>query len=224
LHFYPSRYTINTDIIFQATGKPDQIWSVKKEHFMPNYKRYALFWFIMNFCGSTLGWTISSWLEIRIDVSFEVLFYLLAIGLSLALTQWLVIRKFIPKSSWWPIITTVGWLSGYPVAYAFILPSNTLPIGVSETLRLVLMCGWVAVLQWLGLRDHFSSAGWWILVNAVGGAVGALIFYLVLKDWITTEYAANAILIGLGRGAALGLGLATLTTYGLFFWLKPKNI
>jgi hypothetical protein len=191
---------------------------------MDNYRRYAASWFFANFIGSTLGWVISSWFETRLNASIAILIYLLAIGLSLALAQWLILRKFLPNSSWWPIITTVGWVSGYPIAFIFIMPVLALPTGVSETLRLVLMCAWVGVLQWLGLRDHFHSSIWWILVNALGGAVGALLFYLVLKDWITAQYAANAVMIGLGRGASLGLGLAALTTFGLFFWLRPKKI
>jgi len=129
-------------------------------------------------------------------------------GLVLGAAQWLVLRQTIPLSGWWIVATSIGLAIGLALSVAWTGTSIELrPLIV----RAVLTGGMIGVAQWLLLRRHVAMAGLWIVVVAIGWALGWAVTRAagvdLSKDWLVF-------------GASGALAFAALTGLALLYLLR----
>jgi len=127
-----------------------------------------------------------------------------AIGGSVGVMQWLVLRWQIPRAGWWVLPSIVGWTVGAAVGmYLGDTASQALVndvVGDTEGNDLAGQATWfgvafgatigtaVGLMQWLVLRRQVSWAGWWILANiiawslALGIGVGSVALSTLVID------------------------------------------
>ncbi len=119
-----------------------------------------------------------------------------AIGISIGIAQWLVLRARVARSGWW-ILASAG---GFAVAFGAIG-------SVEEVVAVAFAVGVVSVgiAQWLVLRTQVPRSGWWVLASAVSIAVGfGIIFALPEAVGEAVSYAiSETIAAGIG-GAVVG--------------------
>jgi hypothetical protein len=113
-----------------------------------------VFWLQWVLVG-TLGWFLG--LALIGDVG---------IGAAMGIMQWLVLRPQVRQASWWIVASIVGWIIGL-VAIAVVPPE----IGALTGIMLGVVFG---TAQWFILRRWVDGAGWWIVVSALGWAVGPI--------------------------------------------------
>ncbi len=149
--------------------------------------------------------------------------------MSLALQQWLILRRWIPKVGWWAPVTLVAWAVGPTVGFtigALVSDLSGMALGavsnVKELPSLVQTFVGYALVgvvvgggQWLVLRRSLPRAGWWVLASALTwgfgelAAAGGAELVNGLKDttgpelWYAGYWGANALLHALVSGAAL---------------------
>ena len=87
-------------------------------------------------------------------------------------TQWLVLRRYVPRSGRWVAATVLGWSVG--IFVASVLAGTFIP--EVEGFRLFVSMAFVAGAaggwsQWMVIRSHFQGAAWWIPISAVGWAI-----------------------------------------------------
>lgn len=98
-----------------------------------------------------------------------------SIGISLAIAQWLTLRRHLPQARWWVLATIVGWVVGAATIFTVV------PVGVAPRLvEYVVAFGTIGlalgVTQWPVLTRQVPHAGWWILASLVGWGVLPLVF------------------------------------------------
>jgi len=101
-----------------------------------------------------------------------------ALGIGLAVLQWLILRQHIATARWWIFATLGGWLLAYGVLQfatgsasaltAWAAQTDTTIYSVVIMLALGLSLG---VVQWLVLRVHIKWASAWILASMIGFAL-----------------------------------------------------
>ncbi len=89
------------------------------------------------------------------------------LGAAFGLGQWLVLRKYMPRSGWWVLATAIGYtLPG--------LVGRLFPIGLSDLQPVLMPLEFgiaLGVLQWLVLCQRLYQAGWWIVFSIAGWAL-----------------------------------------------------
>jgi hypothetical protein len=139
--------------------------------------------------GSTVGWGATS------EQEAGLLLPLLGLAVLL-LGQWLILRRFISRAGWWPLLSTVGLLAGTLLGSELgdqveRLASNLLlalpesVVSADASLRLSSLLGpavagaclgdGLGLCQWLLLRGQLPGAGWWPLASTLGFALGAAV-------------------------------------------------
>ena len=114
---------------------------------------------------------------------------LLLTGVIFGLGQWAVLSPVLRSRTWladalWLPATAISGLSGYlliatlgvhvlgPVLIAWTAPYENF---ASHMIFLTTLWAIIGLGQWPLLRDLLPHAGWWVLLSAGGGAMGALI-------------------------------------------------
>ncbi|MBC8507925.1 MAG: hypothetical protein ISR58_03045 [Anaerolineales bacterium] len=115
-----------------------------------NWKLWLLWVF-----ATTLGWLVgSSFLPLE-----------LVAGLSIGVAQWLVLRPLFPHSWWWIVLSASGWMLGWGISMALVIPESA-----------ALIAGIVGLstggFQWYSLRRWVPIAHWWILVSTLAWIIG----------------------------------------------------
>ncbi len=85
-------------------------------------------------------------------------------GTLFGLGQWLVLRKYLPRTGWWVLATLVGY--SIPLSSGMLYaggPSELGPVFMGLEFGIAL-----GVLQWLVLRNRVYQAGWWIPITLAG--------------------------------------------------------
>lgn len=80
--------------------------------------------------------------------------------------QWPVLRPHIMGSAWWILASCVG--AGIEATMRGVM------VGGSVYLSYALSGAVFGLMQWLVLRSHLTSAGWWVVVSPIGWVVGRL--------------------------------------------------
>jgi hypothetical protein len=129
---------------------------------------------------------------------------LLLAGALFGIAQWLVLRRFVPRTGWAVLAASAGVWLGYVVGYEVLgFPFDyILGPGLAATLG--------AVVQWFALRRQVVGAGWLVLASALGfmlgGAVGLVPAFLGLGDAIGSTYLGWIALNGLMGAIAGAIG------------------
>jgi hypothetical protein len=104
------------------------------------------------------------------DINISVvrgLGFLLALAVTLAIFQWLLLRRHLPHAGWWMPVTVLGWLAaGILISTTGYLLSSQGMLWQSAPLALFALTGaTVGLSQWLFLRRVVPRAGWWLLIS-----------------------------------------------------------
>lgn len=174
--------------------------------------RQAAAWILATSISAAIGWAGGPYLAFSQSEFLNVLFYLSFIGLCIGFAQWLVIRGIIRNSIWWSFVTILGWMSAVPILGVI---AHLTRLAVDYIVVFALVCIWVSAIQWLGIREYFRTALWWIALSGIGGAFGWALNDLFVQTIVNQVSGGNAIIINLGHGLCLGLGLGTFTALGL---------
>jgi hypothetical protein len=163
-------------------------------------------WVLANFIGWAVGLTLGAlatialgqldWVNVDRTLIYAVL---VAVGLTSGLTQWTVIRHFLPYSFAWVFCT----LGGYLLVLLLIALGNQTQI-VAGAAIFALICILIGLPQWLLLRRSYQRAVVWVAATAIG-----FVSFLWLAIHPITS-PASGILTGslLGALAAVPPGLA----------------
>ena len=168
------------------------------------------------------------------------IFFSLAITTSV--TQWLLLRPFLPGAQRWILATIAGWLAGGLViaAESFVLNTTGLPSMLTFILGAVSIGAVLGTAQMLYLRHVIPNAGWWLVINVlafsslllVGPTVTNLIelFAVLILPGLITGVGMRALIVRRpipsgeaavstqGRGQSLPRwSLLILTVLGLIF-------
>jgi hypothetical protein len=134
-------------------------------------------WILATTLGWALGWIVSEF----------------AVGLTVGLAQWFVLRGQLERPGWWILASAVGWAAGRGLAGAVIPTGN--PVLIGGTVGAIL-----GITQWLVLRTQAFQSWWWIVLSAASWG-------LALTGFL------GAPLVGAIAGASTGLGLEPLLRY-----------
>jgi hypothetical protein len=159
--------------------------------------RITLLWLFATMIGTVFGIVSSLTLVtgLALDGAPPVLVGITGgcgLGVGIGLAQWLVLRRHIPAAGWWVLASIGGGISGVVLAlplsealqplFAMFLGETlerrpTVPrVSWSDVLALGVTGAVVGLVlgsaQWLVLRRHARSAGWWIGASSVGWMAG----------------------------------------------------
>jgi hypothetical protein len=124
-------------------------------------------------------------------------------GVSIGLTQWLVLRRQIRQAGWWIVASILGWGLGLALVESLIKIIDW-PFGS--------VVGWsmagmvIGTMQWLVLHRQVPRARWWILANTVGWIV----------SWamsLVGNGIVGLIILAATGGAVTGLSLTWMLRY-----------
>jgi len=96
------------------------------------------------------------------------------VGLLTGVVQYGLLRRYLPRMSWWVLATTGGWLMG-ALLIAIAIWLNRTDGSFNLDLALILMGLGIGASQWLLVRRRLPRAGWWIGANVVGWGLLGLI-------------------------------------------------
>ena len=149
-----------------------------------------------------------------------------AAGAVVGIAQWLVLRRWLPQSSWWvpanAFGNAVGWSIGQNLNMAV---GRAAP--VSETFGAVVI-GMLAgaasgFVEWLMFRGRLPQVRWWVPAAATAATVGLIIQFGLVNDvprplLESTGLLLPFVLTGLG-GAMSGLVMGT----AVFVLLRARD-
>jgi hypothetical protein len=127
--------------------------------------------------ATTLAWTINGMALIYANVS--PLCLLPIIGF----TQWYVLEYYLPKVRWWIWTNILGVSISGVIITALLIGGVSQNIVAHPLFSGTLTGIFVGILQWFFLRQRVSKAGWWILANIVGVALGKAISFGASTIW-----------------------------------------
>jgi|GEM_PF-746191 len=144
--------------------KPKQLFIEKpliklQWHFLP-------LWIIANAIGYSSGGVISASVSDYVKGDFGVICSFAVMSMAIALTQWLVIRKYILGMKWllatWLGGTVGGTISSWTSWELALRYGETIDFFVIYTCLRGLTIG---IAQWKVLSKYFKLADWWIVAT-----------------------------------------------------------
>ncbi len=125
--------------------------------------RFWVQWVLTNIVGwsggAILGWIGGTVVYQSVRSHFMALtIFGFAVGASVGIMQWLVLRRRVYRAGWWVLATATGSAVGAAVGSVFGTSIGAALLGVVS----------VAIMQWLVLRRQVYRAGWWMLITVVG--------------------------------------------------------
>jgi hypothetical protein len=145
-------------------------------------------------------------------------------GSVVGTAQWLVLRRPLKSMKWsaWTLVTALGacvaWTLGMIPSTLMSIGSDTGGAASAQMSDLVIyalaaamgiLLGTIlGVPQWLVLRRHLPTAGWWIVANALAGMIGMVVVFMgtsfIPAEGITLQVALLLLLFVIVAGAAVG--------------------
>lgn len=145
-----------------------------------------------------------------------------------SMVQWLVLRQHLRPLGWWPVVTIIGAITGWLLVTAFVTSSYT----YRETFRSNLlifsfMLAVIGVAQWIVLRRHVQSSGWWVLASAIGGALiwpaYSVVAATTLAGAATARGVGSAAIVAVAlQGGVSAAAYAVVTAFALLWLLRGK--
>jgi hypothetical protein len=129
-------------------------------------------------------------------------------GLGYGIAQWLVLRRLISGSKWWPLATGIGFMLAAAL-FGVIALAGVQNIMVNEVIHNVVAGAGAGAAQWLILRRQMYAADWWVLVNIAG----FLLAGAVINRMVVAAGGNEAI------GGILGVTAMTMLTGAVLVWL-----
>lgn len=113
---------------------------------------------------SAIGWFAISSGEITRAIGFFS-----GLAITTSVTQWLLLRHFLPSAQRWIPVTMAGWLTGGLVIAAEVTLSNSLglPTMLAFALGAVSIGAILGGTQMLFLRGIIPNAEWWLAINVL---------------------------------------------------------
>lgn len=133
--------------------------------------------------ATTLGWL----------VSLALLPHEIGVGLIIGIAQWLILRPIFSQAWWWIITSSIGWALGWGLV-SLVSPPQI------ETLVGAILGAATGFLQYFILRRWLPKAGWWIIISALGWAIG-------LTGFVSGQLAGAAV------GAVTGIAMELMVRY-----------
>lgn len=137
-------------------------------------------WGIMNQVTKIVGGRIILAGQSRITEDAIFLYILLpVIGLLVGISQYWLLRQYLPRMSWWVAVTFLGWLMpfliGFVISRIFSPGNDTVSIMVG----MLILGASISLPQWWILRKRVKHAYLWIIAYGLSwflvGMVGSVI-------------------------------------------------
>lgn len=160
---------------------------------------------------------IVPWIGVRMQVGNQSVitedylmpyFFIPAIGLFTGLFQYLLLRRYWPRSGWWILATSLGWVLTaavtvlrYPLSLRFGLDLASTSAWLPP-LTYIISGSIAGLAQWLLLRRRLPHAAWWIAASVLGWGLIGITANEALKDFAVLAF---GLLPAIATGAALWL-------------------
>lgn len=139
-----------------------------------NFPRLAGWTFWFQWVGLTTGGLGLGIVSIPLLMSFRLIRSIpdnmvligFVMGTVAGTAQWLVLRKKLPDTNSWILATAIGAAVALGIAYPIASRSPD-----QWAVGYFLGSAILGVAQWFVLKQQISMAGWWILANAISGAL-----------------------------------------------------
>ena len=155
---------------------------------------FVVWWTGLTIVGGLVGNYVTDKLFAGLQASNTYLGILFSVlgsgvfGLTVSAAQWILLRRYIPKTIWWMITGTAGRAFGALIGSIFVwMLGNTLNLqddAWSGLIIYVVVRGTVlGAFQWAFLKQFRTQTGWWVLGNGIGWMLGHMIaiFFLASK-------------------------------------------
>lgn len=125
------------------------------------------------------------------------------IGLLIGISQYWLLRQYLPRMVWWIGVTFIGWFMPFVIGFIGSKIFTTGNDSISIMVGMLLLGASISLPQWLLLRRRVKRAYLWIL------AYGVSWFLVGMMNYLTTEPFPVLLAISL---------IPTITT-GTILWL-----
>jgi len=109
----------------------------------------------------------------------------ITLGATIGATQWLVLRRRLPRTGWWVLATLIGY--SIPLALGGNLAGGFEPPWLAGLVIFLEFGVILGALQWLVLRGRVNHSGWWIAISIAGWAIAAALVDLAYLSGLYVE-------------------------------------
>jgi tetratricopeptide (TPR) repeat protein len=189
--------------------------SVHKPTSLVKAEKLVFFWSLSNVVGLSVGGVFIGWYGLISGVGIPYLILrisdLISMGLISMLQGWILrtnLKWSTLRRDAWILVSFTGWVLGMTVFHAVVpspvrlywdVPRAGVAGAASGTL--------IGVLEWLVLRSYIRKAGWWILANMMGWALGWASFFVTSGF---ASYIVSLVMTGATGGLITGLAFVWL--------------
>ncbi len=164
---------------------------------------FWLWWVLANVLawplGAAAGWTAGEQVARWLGPTAGSLTGMAIVGAIVGLGQWIVLRVRTSESGWWIPASSLGLVGGAATAsVAF----DWDPAGFITVFGLV--GALVGIAQWIVLRRHVSSAGWWVPGTCLG-YIAAILASAWLGGLLSFSTPVTFVLISVALGVVFGV-------------------
>jgi hypothetical protein len=131
--------------------------------------------------------------------------------------QWAVLRERIAGAGLWELASALRFGLAMSVAAAANTGENYVMAGILIASVFGVVSG---MLQWLILRRHVKSAGWWVVTNLLGSLVSVIVGVRVFSAISAT---GNSGLDTIVFGLVFGVGTGAITGAALIWLLRQSH-
>jgi hypothetical protein len=183
--------------------------------------------------GLWLGWTLATALGMLlghlplvplvevIDLGIARIVAPLLGGLLVGLSQWLVLRGFLTRSSDWILAGGAGWAAAYAIGL-FVVQNLTgsFLIGLVAYLLFGVIVG---LLQWPVLRREIPNIWAWISANVLGWTLGFFVSQIVVGQLFGPDSYNQALVTAISSGVS-GFIAGALTGLALVWIVRQPEL
>ncbi|MBI5032515.1 MAG: hypothetical protein HZB51_18475 [Chloroflexi bacterium] len=109
-------------------------------------------------------------------------FGMAVLGALIGLAQWLLLRRYLPRSGWWILATAIGCI--VPMQFGEMFPWRD-PPWLGGAIMFMLFGLTLGIAQWFVLRRYMAHSVWWTAFTLVGWL---LAFALTSIAYVTDLY------------------------------------